>query len=120
MLARRAGARDLPSAVRYFLDDRGQTRRQIGYDAIAQQAEDPQNTIVSVKRFMGRKLADLVEPGRLPYQFDDQPGMVAVHTGRAPNRLSRCLPKSSPICVSAQKTPLTMTCLGGHHRTGLF
>ncbi|MDE1998364.1 MAG: Hsp70 family protein, partial [Burkholderiales bacterium] len=26
----------LPSAVRYLLDDRGQVRRQIGYDAIAQ------------------------------------------------------------------------------------
>ncbi len=83
----------LPSAVRYFLDDRGQTRRQIGYDAIAQQAEDPQNTIVSVKRFMGRKLADLVEPGRLPYQFDDQPGMVAVHTVAG---------AKSPVEVSAE------------------
>jgi len=70
----------LPSAVRYVLDDRGQTRRQIGFDAIAAQAEDPQNTIVSVKRFMGRQLADLPDANRLPYQFEDQPGMVAVKT----------------------------------------
>ncbi|MFT3856065.1 MAG: Fe-S protein assembly chaperone HscA [Aquabacterium sp.] len=70
----------LPSAVRYMVDDRGQTRRQIGYEAMAAQAQDPQNTIVSVKRFMGRRLADLNDPGRLPYQFEDQPGMVGVQT----------------------------------------
>ena len=70
----------LPSAVRYQLDDKGQTRRQIGFEALATQAEDSQNTIVSVKRFMGRRLADLPDAGRLPYQFEDQPGMVAIRT----------------------------------------
>jgi len=70
----------LPSAVRYFLDAQGKTRRTIGFDAIAQQAEDPQNTVVSVKRFMGRSLADLSGASGLPYQFEDQPGMVAVVT----------------------------------------
>lgn len=70
----------LPSAVRYMVDDRGQTRRHIGFEALAAQAEDSQNTIVSVKRFMGRRLADLPDAGRLPYQFEDQPGMVAVKT----------------------------------------
>ncbi|MBI2733509.1 MAG: Fe-S protein assembly chaperone HscA [Aquabacterium sp.] len=70
----------LPSAVRYMVDERGQTRRQIGFEALAAQAEDSQNTIVSVKRFMGRRLADLPDAGRLPYQFEDQPGMVAVKT----------------------------------------
>ena len=70
----------LPSAVRYFLDAQGKTRRQIGFDAIAAQAEDPVNTIVSVKRFMGRRLADLPDAGRLPYVFEDTPGMVGVQT----------------------------------------
>jgi molecular chaperone HscA len=70
----------LPSAVRYMVDERGQTRRQIGFEALSAQAEDSQNTIVSVKRFMGRRLADLPDAGRLPYQFEDQPGMVAVKT----------------------------------------
>jgi molecular chaperone HscA len=70
----------LPSAVRYLQDERGQVRRQIGFDALAQQAEDPLNTVVSVKRFMGRKLADLAGAGRLPYDFEDQPGMVGVRT----------------------------------------
>ncbi|EHR72430.1 Fe-S protein assembly chaperone HscA [Burkholderiales bacterium JOSHI_001] len=66
----------LPSAVRYL----GEGRRQIGADALAQQAADPENTIVSVKRFMGRKLADINGLAKLPYQFVDQPGMVAVAT----------------------------------------
>jgi molecular chaperone HscA len=70
----------LPSAVRYMVDERGHTRRQIGFEALSAQAEDPVNTVVSVKRFMGRRLADLPDAGRLPYQFEDQPGMVGVKT----------------------------------------
>ena len=66
----------LPSVVRY-LDGSG---RQIGFDARAQQADDPENTVVSVKRLMGRGLADVVGHQRLPYQFVDQPGMVAIQT----------------------------------------
>ncbi|MBL8348689.1 MAG: Fe-S protein assembly chaperone HscA [Burkholderiaceae bacterium] len=66
----------LPSAVRY-LDDK---RRQIGHDALAAQAEDPENTVVSAKRLMGRRLADLFGRERLPYRFVDQPGMVAIAT----------------------------------------
>jgi molecular chaperone HscA len=66
----------LPSAVRYL----GEGRRQIGADALAQQAADPENTVVSVKRFMGRKLADIVGREKLPYHFVDQPGMVGLAT----------------------------------------
>lgn len=66
----------LPSAVRYL----GEGRRQIGADALAAQADDPHNTLVSVKRFMGRALADIADRGRLPYHFIDQPGMVAIET----------------------------------------
>ena len=66
----------LPSAVRYL----DATRRQIGAEALAAQAEDPENTLVSVKRLMGRRLADISGRERLPYQFVDQPGMVAIAT----------------------------------------
>ncbi|MDE2402330.1 MAG: Fe-S protein assembly chaperone HscA [Burkholderiales bacterium] len=83
----------LPSAVRYLLDAQGKTRRTIGFEALAAQADDPQNTIVSVKRFMGRSLADVVDASRLPYQFEDQPGMVAVRTVAG---------VKSPIEVSAE------------------
>ena len=66
----------LPSAVRYLPAG----RRAIGFDAHAAQAEDPENTIVSVKRFMGRKLADIAGRDKLPYRFVDLPGMVGLST----------------------------------------
>lgn len=66
----------LPSVVRY-LD--GQ-RRQIGYDALENQVMDPGNTIVSVKRLMGRGLRDVVHAEKLPYALVDVPGMVKVRT----------------------------------------
>ena len=66
----------LPSAVRYMEGG----RRQIGFEALSAQAEDAENTLVSVKRFMGRRLADVADVGRLPYRFVDHPGMLAVST----------------------------------------
>lgn len=68
----------LPSAVRY-LEGGG---RQIGFDALPAQSTDPQNTIVSVKRFMGRGLNDLKDVSRLPYRFVGEPGqgMVSLQT----------------------------------------
>ena len=66
----------LPSAVRYLEGG----RRQIGFDARAAQAGDAENTLVSVKRFMGRRLADVAGREKLPYRFIDQPGMLAIAT----------------------------------------
>jgi len=66
----------LPSAVRY-LDGGG---RQIGAEALAAQADDPEHTLVSVKRFMGRALADIGGRDKLPYRFEDTPGMLSVNT----------------------------------------
>ncbi len=71
-----AGRVILPSAVRY-LEGGG---RAIGASALAAQAEDPLNTLVSVKRFIGRSLADIAGATELPYRFVDQPGMVAIET----------------------------------------
>jgi len=71
-----AGRVLLPSAVRYLEGG----RRQIGADALAAQAEDPLNTLVSVKRFMGRSLADVHDAQKLPYRFVDQPGMLSITT----------------------------------------
>jgi len=47
---------------------------------LAVQAEDPENTLVSVKRFMGRTLTDVKGADRLPYRFVERPGMVAFDT----------------------------------------
>ncbi|MFN8898312.1 MAG: Fe-S protein assembly chaperone HscA, partial [Pseudomonadota bacterium] len=55
-------------------------RRQIGHEARDAQADDPENAIASVKRLMGRRLADLADAGRLPYHLVDRPGMVALRT----------------------------------------
>src|SRR5215831_17270411 len=65
----------LPSIVRY-----AESAVDVGYRAEAQQAIDPQNTIVSVKRLMGRGLADLSDARRFPYRFVDEPGMVRLAT----------------------------------------
>jgi molecular chaperone HscA len=66
----------LPSAVRYLADG----KRQIGAAALAEAATDPRNTLVSVKRFMGRGLADIEGRDKLPYEFVDAPGMVQMQT----------------------------------------
>ncbi|MBQ0931377.1 Fe-S protein assembly chaperone HscA [Ideonella alba] len=79
----------LPSIVRYL----GEGRRQFGWEAAAHQAEDPENTIVSVKRFMGRSLADIAGAAKLPYRFVDQPGMLALQTREG---------VKSPVEVSAE------------------
>ncbi|CAN5148259.1 Fe-S protein assembly chaperone HscA [soil metagenome] len=71
-----AGQVILPSAVRYLPEG----RRQIGAAALAEAAADPRNTIVSVKRFMGRGLADIAGRDKLPYDFEDAPGMVQIRT----------------------------------------
>ncbi len=68
----------LPSIVRYA--EAG--KRQIGDDAKAFAVEDAANTVVSVKRFMGRSLADIGNQEQLPYRFEDggAQGMVSLHT----------------------------------------
>lgn len=86
----------LPSVVRYL-----QEGRQIGHAAREQQIHDPGNTIASVKRLMGRALADIPEPGKLPYALASggqgdaagAPGMVRIRTIAG---------EKSPVEVSAE------------------
>ena len=65
----------VPSIVRY-----GEASVEVGYDAMLHQSRDPQNTIVSVKRFMGRGLADVDDDRRFPYRFVEGPGMLRIAT----------------------------------------
>ena len=67
--------------------------RQIGFDALAEQAIDPENTIVSVKRFMGRGLSDIAGREKLPYRFVDAPGMLMLGTREG---------EKSPVEISAE------------------
>ena len=78
----------LPSVVRY-LEGGG---RQIGFDALQAMAQDPENTIASVKRFMGRSLADVTGSAKLPYRFAQHGGMLGVQTVQG---------EKSPVEVSA-------------------
>lgn len=82
-----AGQVILPSAVRYL----SQGGRQIGAQALAAQISDPLGTIVSVKRLMGRSMADLTD--KPPYTLVDKPGMVAIETAHG---------LKSPVEVSAE------------------
>ncbi|MFT6030000.1 MAG: molecular chaperone HscA [Oleiphilaceae bacterium] len=57
----------LPSVVRYLADT-----EVVGQEAKQQASIDPSNTIVSVKRFLGRSLQDIQSAyPNLPYQFTD-------------------------------------------------
>ncbi len=79
----------LPSIVRYHPDG----RVEVGHSAQARQAEDPRNTVVSVKRYMGRGLKDVVHAENAPYDFVDAPGMVQLRTVAG---------TKSPVEVSAE------------------
>ena len=79
----------LPSIVRYFPG--GNT--VVGYPAQADLVHDPRNTIVSVKRFMGRGLKDVTYAENSPYDFLDTPGMVQLRTSAG---------VKSPVEISAE------------------
>ncbi len=79
----------LPSIVRYLPNGHA----HIGYKAQAEQTTDPKNTILSVKRFMGRGLKDIAYAENLPYDFIDAPGMVQIKTVAG---------LKSPVEISAQ------------------
>ena len=66
----------LPSVVHYNAD--GTT--EVGHEAQRNQAVDPKNTIVSVKRFMGRGRQDIAHVESMPYDFVEAPGMVKLKT----------------------------------------
>jgi molecular chaperone HscA len=78
----------LPSVVHY----RTEASALVGYAAQSLQTIDPHNTIVSVKRFMGRGLTDIADAAALPYHFVDAPGMVQLKT---------CVGVKSPVEISA-------------------
>ena len=76
-LAAEDGRVILPSAVRYT-----EAGVEVGYGARAAAGDDPYNTLLSIKRFMGRGLADIKNFGdQLPYHFaEDTGGMPAIET----------------------------------------
>jgi molecular chaperone HscA len=89
-LADEQGKHSLPSVVRYT-----ENGIVVGHDARAAAAEDPLNTISSVKRYMGRGLQDIKEQGgRRPYQFVDADSAVP--------RIQTVTGDVSPVEVSSE------------------
>lgn len=78
----------LPSVVHYQADT-----IRVGFDAKREAALDPHNTIVSVKRMMGKALAD-IDTRQQPYEF------VATETGMPQLRTRQGL--VNPVQVSAE------------------
>ncbi|WP_010484587.1 Fe-S protein assembly chaperone HscA [Pseudomonas sp. S9] len=93
----------LPSAVRYHAD-----RVEVGESAKGAASSDPFNTIVSVKRLMGRGLADVKQLGdQLPYRFvggeSQMPSIETVQGAKSPVEVSAEILK-----VLRQRAELTL------------
>src|SRR6187551_2865148 len=73
------GGRTTPSVVAFGRDG----QRLVGAPAKRQQVTNPQNTIFSIKRFMGRKFGEVSEEMKIvPYEVDETPnGDVRVKAG---------------------------------------
>lgn len=87
-LADAEGRLILPSAVRYHPD-----RIEVGHAARQAAASDPLNTIVSVKRLMGRGIGDVKQlGGQLPYRFSEgesqMPFIETVQGAKSPVEIS--------------------------------
>lgn len=81
----------LPSVVHFGKDD----NVIIGYEAAELATQDPQNTVISVKRLIGRSLADIQQRyPNLPYQFVASENGLPLLTTRQGVR--------SPIEISAE------------------
>jgi len=84
----------LPSVVRYMPN--GDVI--VGHEAQAQQSADPVNTIVSVKRFMGRSLNDITDKAHIPYRFVDGKDAEATRTLQIQTRAGL----KTPVEISAE------------------
>ncbi|MBV8875749.1 MAG: Fe-S protein assembly chaperone HscA [Metakosakonia sp.] len=101
-LADSAGRHLLPSVVHYSA-----TEHTVGYDARANAAQDPVNTISSVKRMLGRALSDIqARYPHLPYQLQASENglpMIATSAGLInPIRVSADILKS--LALRAQES----------------
>lgn len=84
------GRHMLPSVVRYT-----ETGPVVGHDAYGAASEDPLNTIVSVKRLMGRGIEDVARLNdQLPYRFSASEGGMP--------RIETVVGDVSPVEVSAE------------------
>ena len=74
-LADEDGNTSLPSVVRYL----GNGETVVGKAALAAQKTDPQNTVSSAKRLIGRTLSE-IDTAHLPYRFGQSEKIIELHT----------------------------------------
>ena len=74
-LADEAGNTSLPSVVRYL----GNGETIVGKAALGAQKTDPQNTVSSAKRLIGRTLSE-IDAAHLPYRFGQSEKIIELHT----------------------------------------
>ena len=74
-LADEDGNTSLPSVVRYL----GNGETVVGKEALAAQKTDPQNTVSSAKRLIGRTLSE-IDAAHLPYRFGQSEKIIELHT----------------------------------------
>ena len=74
-LADEDGNTSLPSVVRYL----GNGETIVGKAALAAQKTDPQNTVSSAKRLIGRTLSE-IDAAHLPYRFGQSEKIIELHT----------------------------------------
>ena len=74
-LADEDGNTSLPSVVRYL----GNGETVVGKEALAAQKTDPQNTVSSAKRLIGRTLSE-IDAAHLPYRFGQSKKIIELHT----------------------------------------
>ena len=71
-----SGAAMLPSVVRYQADS-----VTVGEQAAQAATQDPANTLISVKRFLGKTQTEIQQSyGQLPYDFCEHDGALAITT----------------------------------------
>ena len=74
-LADEDGNTSLPSVVRYL----GNGETVVGKEALGAQKTDPQNTVSSAKRLIGRTLSE-IDAAHLPYRFGQSEKIIELHT----------------------------------------
>ncbi|ACT48581.1 Fe-S protein assembly chaperone HscA [Methylotenera mobilis] len=84
----------LPSVVRYMPNG----DIVVGHEAQAHQSEDPINTVISVKRFMGRNLNDITNKAHIPYRFVEDADSTATRSLQLQTRAGL----KTPVEISAE------------------
>ncbi|MBI1356553.1 MAG: molecular chaperone DnaK [Acidobacteria bacterium] len=78
VIANQEGARTTPSVTAFTKSG----ERLVGQAAKRQAVTNPENTVFSIKRFMGRRFDEVTEEARLvPYKIVQDKGIVAVEAG---------------------------------------